>query len=234
MGRQTINSLRFLFLGSFIVIVLFVQSQEKQSFVGLRTGLSIPFGKYAAKNLDDGSFAQAGFNVTIDGAWFFKPKFGIGGSVGLNMHPVDVTALSGERVNSDPFLNNVVIRSEPWKIITAMAGPYFQLPLSPRFSFSAKLLGGLLYGKTPYQLYKPDYYLLPNNWAEITSAQDWKFSWQTGIGIAYKLSPCIDLTLDSDIFYDKLTFGFNSSTGYYTSTKTIAIINTTLGFRILL
>jgi hypothetical protein len=113
-----------------------------------------------------------------------------------------------------------------------MIGPYFQIPLSERFSFSAKFLGGMLYGKTPYQLYKPDYYLLPDNWAEITPSMDWKFSWQTGIGFVYKSSTCVDLSLDTDLFYDKLAFGFNSSTGYYTDERTIAIINTTLGIRI--
>jgi opacity protein-like surface antigen len=232
MGRQITNSLRHLLLGSFIMIALFVQARDKQSFVGLRSGISIPIGGYAAKELDGGSFTQAGFNVTIDGAWFFKPKFGIGGSVGLNLHPVDVVALSGERINSDPFLNNVVIRSEPYKIITAMGGVYFQLPFGNGFSFSAKLLGGLLYGKTPYQLYKPDYYLLPNNWAEITSAQDWKFSWQTGFGLRYNLSSCIDLIFDTGLFYDQLAFNFNTFSGLRTDTKTIAFINTTVGFRI--
>jgi hypothetical protein len=113
-----------------------------------------------------------------------------------------------------------------------MVGPYFQIPLSERFSFSSKLLGGLLYGKTPYQLYKPDYYLLPDDWAEITPSTDMKFSWQGGLGLVYKLSSCIDLALDADFFYDKLTFGFNSSTGYYTDERTIAIINIALGIRI--
>lgn len=232
MTQTAHNIICFLFINIFIILFLTAHTQDKPSFVGLRTGISIPYGNYASKNLDDGSFTQAGFNVAIDGAWFFKPKFGVGGSVGLNLLPVDVASLGRARVDKDPFLNSVVIRSEPWKIITAMFGPYFQLPLSSRFSVSAKLLGGMLHGKTPYQLYKPDYYLLPDNWAEITPAKDWKFSWQTGIGIVYKLSTCIDLALDADLFYDKLAFGFNSSTGYYTDERTIAMINTTLGFRI--
>jgi len=231
--KQPIPNFTHLFsISAFILLFLSANAQDKPSFIGLRTGVSIPFGKYAAKDLDEGSFAQAGFNISIDGAWFFKPKFGVGGGVGLNLLPVDVASLGRARVDKDPFLSSVVIRSEPWKIIIAMIGPYFQFPISSKFSFSAKLLGGLLYGKTPYQLYKPDYYLLPDDWADITPASDMKFSWQTGLGLVYKLNYCIALTWDADICYDKLTFGFNSSSGYYTDERTIAIINTMLGLRI--
>lgn len=220
-------------LGLFIFGIAFVgQAQDKPSFIGMRSGISIPFGKYAEKNLDDGCFTLAGFNITVEGAWFFKAKLGVGASVGMNLHPVDVASLGRVRVDNDPFLNSVVIRSEPYLIITAMVGPYFQLPVSSRFSLSAKLLGGLLYGKTPYQLYKPDYYLLPNNWAEITSAKDWKFSWQTGLGVRYNLSSCIDLIFDTDLYYDQLSFNFNTNQGLRTDKKTISFINTTVGFRV--
>ena len=220
--------LGFLFFG----IAFVTQAQDKSSFIGMRSGISIPFGKYAEKKLDDGCFVLAGFNVTVEGAWFYKSKFGVGASVGLNLHPVDVASLAKARVDKDPFLNNVVVRSEPYLIITAMVGPYFQLPVSSRFSLSAKLLGGLLFGKTPHQLYKPDYYLLPNNWAEITSAIDWKFSWQTGIGAKYNLSSCVDLVIDTDLYYDQLSFNFSTSQGVRTDKRTIYFINATVGFRI--
>jgi len=207
-------------------------AQEKPSFIGFRSGISIPFGNYAATTLDGGSFAQLGYNITADGAWFFRPKLGVGASVGMNWNPIDVNSLSQARVNADWFLTSVVIRSEPFTVLTAMGGIFVQLPFGTKFAFSGKLLGGLLYGQTPYQLYKPDYYLLPDDWAEITSAQDSKFSWQTGFGLRYMLSPCIDLILDTDFFYDKLQFNFITSSGTRTDTHTIAIINTTLGFRI--
>ena len=223
---------RYLLCFMFFGIAFVAHAQDKPSFIGMRSGVSIPFGKYAEKNLDDGCFAQAGFNVTVEGAWFFKPKFGVGASVSLDLHPVDVASLAKARVDEDPFLNNVVVRSEPYLIITAMVGPYFQLPVSSRFSVSAKLLGGLLYGKTPYQLYKPDYYLLPNNWAEITSAKDWKFSWQTGVGMRYNLSSCIDLIIDTDLYYDQFLFSFSTNQGVRTDKKTISFINATVGFRV--
>lgn len=224
-------------LKQFLILVLLSLSlchliaQEKPSFIAIRTGVSIPYAKYHATNLDMGSFTLAGFNASLEGAWFFKPKFGIGASAGLNFHPVDVYRLGWAKVQADPFLEDVYIRSDPYLIITAMAGLYTQLPIVAKFSFTGKLLGGLLYGRTPYQLYKPEFFLVDVPYYEITSSTDYKFSWQAGIGFRYDVSPCFGLVLDADIFYDKLTFGFNTALGERYDEHIISFINTTLGVR---
>jgi len=224
-------------LKHFVFIIILIpgigslKAQEKPSFVGIRSGVSIPFGKYQATTPGEGSFTLAGFNVTAEGAWFFKPKFGIGASAGLNYHPVDVSSLGWEKVQEDPFLQDVTIRSEPYRIITAMAGIFTQLPVKGKLLFTGKLLGGLLYGITPYQLYKPEYFQTGPEYYEITSSKDYKFSWQAGIGFRYDISPCFGIALDSEIFYDKLVFGFNTSTGTRYDMHIISFINTTLGVR---
>ena len=219
-----------------ILILLFIGitalwAQDKPSFVGIRSGISIPIGKYHATTLDGGSFTTVGFNVSAEGAWFFTPKFGIGASAGLNYHPVDVYRYGWAIVQEDPFLQDVWIRSDPYQIITAMAGLYTQLPIKGKFWFTGKLLGGLLHGKTPYQLYKPEYFITGPEYYEKTSAKDFKFSWQAGIGFRYDISPCFGLVFDSEIFYDKLTFGFQTGSGIRYDEHIISFINTTLGIR---
>lgn len=206
-------------------------SQEKQSFAGLRGGITLPIGKYSQPALDRGSFALTGFNVSAEGAWFFHRNVGAGASAGLAMHPVDVGLLGREKVKADPFLQDVVIRSDPYLIITAMAGAFTDIPLKGKFRFTAKLLSGLLYGKTPYQLYKPEYFLVGPEYYEITSAKDWKFSWLAGAGLRYDISPCFGLVLDTDLVYDKLTFGFVTATGKRYEDHTISFVNITLGIR---
>jgi hypothetical protein len=206
-------------------------AQVKPSFIAIRGVASIPFGKYHEKSLDDGSFAITGFNASTEGAWFFHPKFGVGASAGINFHPVDVGVLGWEKVQSDPFLDDLYIRSDPYKIITAMAGFYVQLPIKGKFSFTGKLLGGLLWGQTPYQLYKPDYFLVGPSYYEITSATDYKFSWQASIGLKYDISPCFGLVLDTEMMYDELKFSFSSGSGTRIDERVISFINTTLGIR---
>jgi len=216
------------------VVALSAKAQDYPSFVSIRSGVSVPFGDYAAKNLDGGSFAQPGFNVTLGGAWFFKPKFGVEATAAVNLHPVDVSSLGRARVDADPFMMDVTIRSDPYLILTSMLGPVVQLPLGGRFSVKGKVLGGLLYGKTPYQLYKPEYFGVSAPWAEITSAQNWKFSWQAGIGVAYYLS-CVGFVFDTEIIHDQLEFKFNTSGGgVRTDYRMISVINTTFGIHILL
>ena len=107
----------------FIILILGVnnlEAQDKPSFFGIRSGVSIPYGKYHATDLDGGSFTTTGFNVSAEGVWFFHPKFGIGASAGLNFHPVDVYRLGWEKVQEDPFLEDLYIRADPYMIITRL------------------------------------------------------------------------------------------------------------------
>lgn len=230
---KTYTIICIVFLMSLISLKMSI-GQETPSFVGLNAGISIPYGKFRSTNLEDGSFALTGLNVNAEGAWFFKPKIGVGASAGFNLNPVDVSALGWEKVIADPFLQDLTIRSDPYLTVTAMAGVYTHLPIYKKFHFSGKVLGGLLYGKTPYQLYKPEYFATGPDYYEITSAKDWKFSWQAGAGIVYDLSPCISLILEGVIMYDQLYFNFNTANGVRTDIHTISLINTTLGFRIML
>jgi len=206
--------------------------QEKPSFIGVRSGVSLPFGEYHKKSLDGGSFTLTGFDVSAEGAWFFHPKFGVGASFGVNMHPVDVQLLGYEKVQSDPFLEDLYIRSNPYLIITGMGGLFVQLPIKNKFSFTGKALCGLLYGETPYQLYKPEYFMTGPDFYEITPSKDWKFSWQAGFGLRYDITPCYALVFDTEMVYDQLTFGFTTGSGNTRyDVKTISFINTTLGVR---
>jgi len=209
-----------------------VFSQENPSFIGIKGGLAIPFQKYAQTKLGKGSFTQPGPMLGAEGAWHFHPKFGVGASVDVSINPIDVASLGWEKVTNDPFLQDVTIRSESFVTLTAMAGGYTNLPLYKKFSFQGKILGGLLYGKTPYQLYKPEYFVVGPDYYEITSAKDWKFSWKAGAGIIYNVSDCVGLIWDTTIQFDELSFNFTSASGTRTEIHTIALINTSLGFRI--
>jgi hypothetical protein len=211
----------------------YVSAQEKPSFVAIRSGVSLPFGEYHEKSLDGGSFTLTGFNVSAEGAWFFNPKFGIGASVGVNMHPVDVQLLGYEIVQSRPDLEDLYTRSNPYLIITSMGGLYVQFPVKKKLSFTGKALCGLLYGETPYQLYKPEYTMGAGpGYYEITPSKDWKFSWQAGVGLRYDITPCYALVFDTEMVYDQLTFGFYTPAGTVRNdVRTISFFNATLGVR---
>ncbi len=211
---------------------LWLIAQDKNAHLGFRSGASFPLFGYRAQNLEDGSFAQAGFLVSAEGVYYFTNHLGAGLTGSLTLHPVDVVALARARVNKYPFLSDLTVRSEPYTIISIMPAFFYKYNLGEKWTFSAKIAAGVLYSKTPYQLYKPDYYLLPDTWEKKTSAQDWKFSWQPGLAINYQLVPCIDLVLNTGFMYRKMEFNFNTTTGTRTDEKEMSMIELSLGFDI--
>ena len=221
----------------FLLFCLAIQAapaQDLPSFVGVRSGISFPVGDYSATDLERGSFTRPGFNVTAEGAWYFSKYLGAGLSAGFHLHPVDVASLGRAQVNREPFLTDVVIRSEPYRVITIMPAIFGGYRITQNIALNGKIGAGLLYAQTPYQLYKPDYYLLPDDWEEITSASDQKLSWQAGIGITWKISSCLGLTLQSDVMYDTLEFTFNTASGPRTDKRQIALINLLAGVNLYL
>lgn len=227
-----INFYRFFILIALSIAVVTTKAQDHSSFFGFKTGASFPISKYKQANLNQGSFARTGYNVTAEGAWFFKEKFGVGGSVSINQHPVDVGLLGWEKVQADPFLEDLYIRSEPYLMLTAFIGFNYRTYIFDKFYFTSKLQGGILYGKTPYQLYKPTYFIVGPEYYEITSARDWKIAGNAGIGIQYNITNCYSIVLDADVTYGELAFGFNSASGYQIDRRAVSFINTSLGLRI--
>ena len=207
-------------------------SQKNGSFFGFKGGASFPLGKYKSTNLDEGSFALTGYNIAAEGAWFFKPKFGVGAQGGIQQHPVDVGWLGWEILQSNSALEDMYIRSEAHLVLTGLAGIYFQQPVWNKFLIESKLLGGIMYGKTPYQLYKPEYVEDGPDFYEKTSATDWNFTFLMGIGIQYEITPCYSFILDADFNYSNLAYSFITATGTRIDQRNYMFINTQLGIRI--
>jgi hypothetical protein len=224
----------------FILIILiqslfiFSKAQEKSSFVALRSGTSFPLGEYSSKDPDKGSFALVGFNVTLEGAWFFNRWIGIGASAGLDLHPIDASELASAKFSNDAFMTSLVVRSDPFQVLTFMAGPSTHFSLGRDVLLTGKLLCGAIQASTPYQLYKAEYFMIGPRWYEITSARDWEMSFLAGLGIRYDISGCIGVIFDTDFTYNKCEFGFVTSEGLRTDNKKVIFLNTTLGISIAL
>lgn len=211
-----------------------INAQKGPSYFALRSGVSVPFGKFSSYNLQESSFAMTGITFSADGAWFFMPYLGVGGEFGYNQQPIDVSVLGYEKMLADPFLEDVTIRSDGFQTLTTAAGIYGNWNFWKSFSLTGKLLGGWMWGKTPYQLYKPQYYLVEPKWYEITSSKDNGFVVVPGIGLEYQVSPCIGLKAESELYYQNMQFGYTNFEGNYYIDRTVSFINITLGLVVLL
>lgn len=213
----------------FISCTLVLMSQEKTSFVSLKAGASIPVGKYAAKNLDYGCFTTTGISFGLEGAWFFMPWLGVGGQYNLNFHPVDVGVLGWEKVQNDPFLVDVTIRSEAYRTMTFAIGLYGRWDIVKNLSLNGKVLGGAMMAQSPYQLYKPTYFLVQPKWFEITPSRDWNAAIIAGLGFQYDVSHCVGLKIDADYSYSKMVFSFSTGGGVRYEYRDISYINLSFG-----
>jgi len=212
-----------------------IKAQQWPSYFALRAGVSVPFGKFSSYNLQESSFAMTGITFSADGAWFFLPYLGVGGEFGYNQQPIDVSTLGYEKVQADPALEDVTIRSEGFQTLTTAAGLYADWNFWKSFSLTGKVLGGWIWGKTPYQLYKPEYFMVGQiDWYEITSAKDNGFIVVPGIGLQYKISPCIGVKAESELYYHNMQFGYSRFGEVYYIDRTVSFVNITLGLVVLL
>jgi hypothetical protein len=213
-----------------VLIALCLSAQQKTSFIGLQSGPSFPVGKYEWKTLPEGSFTLTGISTSVEGAWFFKPWLGVGGLGGMHFHPVDVSTLGHEKLIATPGMTDVTTRSDPYRSYTLYAGLFFHVPLIQRLSFTAKALGGVIYTRTPYQLYKAEYEVIGEHWFEITSAGDYEASFLAGAGLKYELKNCIGFSLNSEFTYNTMQFSFESLDGTVRSDKkVVAFVNFVAG-----
>lgn len=213
-----------------IPMTLVLSAQQKPSFIAFQTGPSFPVGKFQSKKLPEGSFTQTGFSASLEGAWFFKSWLGAGGSAGVHFHPVDVRTLGYEKVVDDLFMNDVFIRSDPYRSYTLFAGLFFQFSLVQRLSLTCKALGGMMYTQSPYQLYKAEYEMLGEKWFEITSAGDFEGSFLAGAGLKYALKNCIGFSLNSEFTYNMMEFDFETSDGSIrTDKRVVSFVNLVAG-----
>ncbi len=225
---------RFVFVLSFLFILNQLQAQSLQSDIHLRAGLSQPILKYASTNLSEGGFTSSGFSGSLAINSLINNKIGLHIQGGLQLHPLDVSELGYALVQSDPFLTDVYIRSEPYRIIHFTAGPVYRMKLLKNTSLDMRLMGGIFNSYSPYQLYKPVYYLHGPPYYEITTSLSRTFAYGGGLSIIQNLGGCYYLALETDFLYSKAQFQFYGSGGLRTDSQHISFINTHISLHIVL
>lgn len=214
-----------------LLLLLSLSELHAQSFRAnliLQSGVSIPVGDYAGKNLQNGSFTLPGFTASTEITVLSANRWGGFIQAGFQLNPVDVGDLGYEKVVADPFLDDLYIRSEPFRVIHLMAGPARQWNLSNTISIETQLAAGIFYSSTPYQLYKPDYAMIADSWYEITASSDLSFALGAGVRFIYKLSPCHSLGIQGQLMHSAVSFEFNSLQGPRTDQRNITMVNSSL------
>ena len=197
----------------FILVSYIALAGDGKSFVSLRSGVSFPLGDYSKNSLSAGCFTTTGVSFGAEGAWFFWKNLGFGLEVNYSLHPVDAVGLATEMVENDQFLIDMTVRSDPYTMLTTMAGFYYSINIKQKITIQPKLMAGIIFGKTPFQLFEPTFYLLGPSYFKTTSSRDRSFALKPGISVNYHISNCIALGIYTDYTNSNMVFGFYTSNG---------------------
>lgn len=202
---------------------------DGKSFFALKAAYSLPVGEYASYSLDNGCFTTNGLSLGAEGAWYFYKNLAFGADVSFSLHTVDAVGIANEIIKDAILLNQLYIRSDPYRMITTMAGFYYSIQVMEKLRIEPKLLAGMMFGRTPWQLYEQELFLLGDNYYKITPSKAYGFAFKTGIAVKYHLNNCIALSLFADYTQSDLSFGFYSSDSFQYKDRKIGYFDFGLG-----
>lgn len=106
-----------------------VQS-ERPTFLGLYMGFNIPLSHY---DIDEETAFETstGTTIGVEGAYFFSPYIGLG--------------MRGSISNLQYIVNRDEAPDNTFNFYSLYVGPYFSLPITPRWSIGSKILVGCVY-----------------------------------------------------------------------------------------
>lgn len=217
----------------FIILVLLTHhavshAQFPNMELALKSGLAIPMFDFSKDNLKSGSFALPGFTgsaevkVTLNNRWSGYIQGG------LQLNPIDVGRLGYEKVMADPFLEDLYIRSDPFKVVHIVGGPGYLVHMGKSFLLEGKLAAGMFFSSTPYQLYKARYALVGIDTYEITRSSDISVAYGAEIRAAYQVTPWYRIGISTQVLHSQAAFDFISGLGPRTEIRNITICNTSL------
>lgn len=218
----------------FIIPLLAVSQSVPLNFT-IQSGVGLPLGAFAGKNLDGGSFTLPGLSVSGEIAIQTETVWGAFVQGGIQFNPVDVGALGAEKVKADPFLADVYIRSEAFRVVHLLAGTVITHKAGGFLVMEYRAGAGAFFSSTPYQYYWPTYEMLgSNNPYEISSSRDVSFAGMTGAGIFASPTGCYRIGLSGQIIHSAAAFDFVTQSGIRTDKRTITMLNVTASVQITL
>jgi len=207
------------------LLVGFKAAAQLPVHLHLHSGVSLPVFDYSAESLEKGSYTAAGFaaGITVDSRvysnWFLMMQ------AGMQLHPVKVGILGYDKVQSDPFLLDVTIRSEPYRMLHALAGPAYNWQIEAKLRLQGGIMAGLMHAASPHQLYKPTYFMTGPDYYEITSSTDYSAAVAGSLRLMYAITPCYEIGFTADAFAARAGFRFFSATGLRTDWRNITFLN---------
>ncbi|QEC44285.1 phosphatase PAP2 family protein [Pseudobacter ginsenosidimutans] len=182
----------------------------KPSFVEMRIGFAVMTSKDLMKHHSD-VYATNGFNLGVEGAWFFHRNIGVGAEFAFTSFPINDNNAGFD--DPDIPIISTGHYTQPMGVRYLHAGPFFNYPLPRNWFITGKFLAGTSVGaegnimlplreefqdifqakELPYIRYKPER----------------AFGWSSGLGIMKRIGRNLGLKAYTNYFHSKHDFKFD-------------------------
>lgn len=192
---------------------LLLEAQNQPFSLGIHYGYSLPLGQFASHEFkregkEYGAYALMGSTFSAEAGWQVFPHLGICANFSQSYFPIASGYYVKDKKNDDPAVEELWIKSGPYEVRTYMLGAHYRYPISERFAFTAKGMGGILWAMAPDQLYAARYFFVGNLYWSKTSAISSKPSFLTGMNFTYKLFDHVELLMDAEYSYARSVFSY--------------------------
>lgn len=217
-------------------------SDQKRHFIALNVGASIPLGVYNNTSMDEDNagYATAGGDFNFEGAYYFKPYLGIGGTLGIFSNKINKEEFEhdlNDDLESSGLQGSYYGTVGSWRTLYVMVGPYLSVPLN-KFTFDLKLMAGPTNTASP----EIDITVNPDNTPDQIrffreSDQGTSFAYNIGVAARYHFNKRWAIRAHADFIsanphFDQKTHVYyqgvkNSGTNSYD--QPISVLNTGVG-----
>lgn len=188
-------------------------SQEKaKSFISFNAGISSPTGDFSKADAgtfnhwnNTAGFAKTGYALSVDGAYYFLPKIGLGGTITYSAHggfsKSDVTKLGDSYTDAFAVDESTVSTTGRYQSLNILIGPYFSFPIK-KFTLDLRAVAGVITSLSTPQMTVQLEDQSAATFKQISSKAS-AFCWQVGAGFRYALSKHVQFVWRADYFYSE-------------------------------
>ena len=180
-------------------------------FLGVNGGYSNLSGNLIKNDYADSSsgFANSnGINIGLEGGYFIKKNFGIAAVISTSSFSSNGLQALSDGFQEDFEVDSITLTaSGKYSAYNFLVGPIFSYPKG-KFTFNAKVLGGLVYMLTPE--YKVDIEDQLDATFYQRSAKVTTFGIQTGLSLQYSISNNLGLKFGIDYSFSRPNFSITN------------------------
>jgi len=217
------------------IVILFILSAsilfaQKGTYFRFEGGASLPLQDLSSQKWDTssqtGGFALTGYNYGIDISWFLQYNMGVSFTYTKNRHLMDDAAIY-LKAFEEGIDSQLTVESNPWLLNYFLLGFNYQFYTGERIKLEAKLDIGRLSTFCPkVKLRVIDVNGIIANY-EREAVHDAAFAFGGGLGVKYKISETLHLTLFANYLFSSTEFLYKENS--IKVKNNLGVLNGTLG-----